>query len=620
MWEMNLMAGKNPSHTAQFYNSYDNREFSPSQVLARESGQNAMDAGRHLPELTDMNFHWLRVNGENKSSLLSLLDLKHPLQDRLEAYRENPKSKSFCTAVEKLFSDDEVEFLLIRDFNTCGLGGKWDRYERGDHFARLVCALNLDDKSDGDPNSGGSFGLGKTTYSNSSKIQTVLYHSVFSPSDDTAGVGRRLMTAGVYPSHDFDGRKYGGFAYCGPETETGSGEAMPFLDNEALELWDKICGFMNRDDLKRNEDQHGTDVLIFKPTINFKAVKTAIEDFYWPAIIDRKLHVSLFDVDGEMHHPNPIARKDLKPFINLHHRIKNNEKVDNETLVVEKLRKRREKNTGSVAFEAMAGPRDSNSLINTVALMRNTGMVINYAKLGADRFEQAIGVFVAAEDSYPFLVASENMAHSEWDKNSRRLDREFSEEGKEIIQWINNSIERRFQEFQKNLQPDASASRNEHGFFAQLMSSALKGSKGDSAPDPGPPSPASISLTRKSRIDNLSTWVLKITDNEHTPADEFKLKVKPSFSIAGDAKRIALKRREVLIKEKTGEVIDKGEKPEFEISFQKGSIFEALIELDAPGEHDYVVACHCLAAIEVRENTGEVDAEVNAVHSEGALA
>ena len=199
----------------------------------------------------------------------------------------------------------------------------------------------------------------------------------------------------------------------------------------------------------------------------------------------------------------------------------------------------------------------------------------------------------------------------------RRLVRAHGDEGMGIVKYINNAIRDRFQTFQKNLQPDTSMVRTEHGLFARLMSNVLKGRTGGDPVPPGPPNPASISIRRKRRDENLLIWTLKITDNEHTPDEEFLLQVNPSFAIAGDAKKIALKRREILVKHRNGNVLAEGTNPNFEIKFQKGSVCHVDLELSAPGERNYVVTCQCSAEIEVLEADNEETngtGELEAVH------
>ena len=60
------------------------------------------------------------------------------------------RNKLFTKSVQEFLEGNEIHAVLVRDYKTCGLGGRWDRYNKADHFAGLVCALNLDDKADGD--------------------------------------------------------------------------------------------------------------------------------------------------------------------------------------------------------------------------------------------------------------------------------------------------------------------------------------------------------------------------------------------------------------------------------------------------------------------------------------
>ena len=164
-----------------------------------------------------------------------------------------------------------------------------------------------------------------------------------------------------------------------------------------------------------------------------------------------------------------------------------------ETLVIEKLRKRNGLETGAIGLKA-ATPNESDPKLNTVALMRGTGMVINYMPVGDPRYEPVHGVYVAHPDVYPMLISSENAAHSAWETHSRRLLETFGTEGVEVVTAVLGSIKNRFQNFQKGLQPAVPKRSNVSGFFARLMNKALKGSTGNPQPDPGPPEPASVSL------------------------------------------------------------------------------------------------------------------------------
>ena len=96
---------------------------------------------------------------------------------------------------------------------------------------------------------------------------------------------------------------------------------------------------------------------------------------------------------------------------------------------------------GRFAFEAAEDYLARSNKTNCVAIMRGTGMVLNYIKIGSDRYERAIGLSHAHEDIYQYLIASENAAHSEWSENSWRLMQNHPAHGKDIVASLNNRIQ-----------------------------------------------------------------------------------------------------------------------------------------------------------------------------------
>ena len=155
---------------------------------------------------------------------------------------------------------------------------------------------------------------------------------------------------------------------------------------------------------------------------------------------------------------------------------------------------------GRIAFEAAEEDEAVSNKANCIALMRGTGMIINYVKLGSENYESAVGAFVAHDDVWDYLKMAENAAHSEWEPNARKLRQKFPEFGKELVESLNNRLGSRFSQFQKRLQPDVSSTRSESGLLARLLSSALAGGAGDLPPPDGTPNPVSISLTKSSAI------------------------------------------------------------------------------------------------------------------------
>lgn len=595
-WELNVMSGKNPVHTGQFLNSYDPRGFTQEEVVAREGAQNSMDAGRSIIGVTELEFHSLKVSGEAKREFLKMFNFEELLRERNNAFKLNPRNKFFSSNVDQFLDGDSIEALLIRDKNTCGLGGAYDKYSKYDHFARLVCATNLDDKADSDPNSGGSFGLGKTVYAKSSLINTVIYHSTFEPTTSSGGTGRRLMVSGTYPKHKYNGEDYGGFSYFGVEESPGSNTVAPFSNDAAEKKWNKLCELF-KTGAKRANDEHGTDILILMSNVDLEMIKKAVEDYYFPAVIQGSVNIKFIDQDGLISFPRPLDREDLDQFVRLMKEAQKAKDEKSDKREIASFQKFKGHKLGRFAYELAESDEAASQKNNCVAIMRGTGMIINYVKLGSEQYEPAVGAFVADEEIWPYLIAAENPAHSEWNENARRLQQDFPEFGKELVASLNNRLSSRFSQFQRSLQPDISSSRSETGMLARLLSSALSGNTGENSVPPGEPNPVALSLTQLNRDDRKSKWRLVISSNDHTPDETFKLKVIPTISLAGDARMIPIKHMDITINDSSGKIIKKGTKLEITESWSRGDSKEYSIHFDDPGNRNFVVQCKCIAAL-----------------------
>jgi hypothetical protein len=590
LWELNEMTGKIPNHTGGFLTGYDQREFTQEEVAARESCQNAMDAGRDTPGVTRVDFRMLRFSGKGKKELINRFKFNKLFDGRLEAIECEEKNKHFAIKIRELLAADSIQALLIRDYNTCGLGGAWNTYERQDHFARLVCAVNLDDKADVDDKSGGSFGLGKTAYAKSSAIRTVLYHSVFKPDARSGDTGRRLMATGIYPRHKFEDKNFGGFAFFGKPVSPDLSEAKPYEDGDAKDWWNFVASCANTE-IGRSDNEYGTDILVLMPNLDLQLILRAIEDYYFPAIIESRLSVREIDEEGVVYNPNIYARKELEQFIRLMQDAKKAEPVRTDTKEVAALNRIKDTKLGVIAFEAAAPETRSSSRANCVALLRGTGMVINYVKIGSDAYEPAVGVFTADAEIHKFLVASENAAHSEWSEHKLKLEEHYPGIGREIVKGVNARVRSRFASFQKDLQPDVVTSKSESGLLSRLLSSALAGSKGASGPVKTFNNPVSLHLTRRERVGNHSQWRLQVHENEHTPRDPFDLEIVPSISLAGDSRMVPIKRMEFTVKDEKGKLLHKGDKAKLMVRFKPGMVLDYTVEFANPGQHNYVVGC-----------------------------
>ena len=598
IWEVTEMEGKNPSHTGAFFHAHDPGDFSTAEVVARESAQNAIDAGRDVSRITELEFHEVCVSGAEKSRFVKLFKFEELLKSRMEVFSKNRVDQYFSENLQKFMDGDKISALLIRDFNTCGLGGAWDKHNVNDHFGRLVCNLSVADKADDDPNSGGSFGLGKTTYAKSSQIKTVLYHSTFEPTVESLDVNRRLMITGIYPKHRVGEKEYGGFAYFGESEKDKGTSAKPIEDESAKEMWNEVESLF-RVRTSREDSRFGTDVLILMSELNMGDIVKAIEDYYFPAVINGDISVKFFQRNSEPTIPNPKSREDLSQYIRLYDDATTNENESSETKLVKAFPKYKRLRLGRYAFQLADQDKTSSDKFHHIALMRGTGMVLNYAKIGSDRFEPAVGVFIANENVRPYLVKSENPAHSNWSQNSYRLQQAYPDDGKLVVHKLNTSIKSEFRRFQKSLQPDVLTPRNEGGMFSRFLAAALTGGSGDKPPPPGLPNLVSISLTHSSRNSKRSSWKLVIAPNEHTPSKPFSIKLVLSISIAGDSKNVAIKHKEFVVKDSKGKLL-KSPRGKLEISnkFSHKSKMRFTVEFANPGNQNYVLQCKCVTLTE----------------------
>jgi len=595
-WEFNLMEGKNPQHTAAFLNGYDERNFEPEEIAARESGQNSVDAGRDIEQkTTELVFQEITLNKEKKDKFLNLIKFDSSMRPRVDDFGKD--KIEFKKGLDSVFGDDDMKLLLIRDYGTCGLGGNWQEYERNDHFGRLVLALNLDDKAREDSNSGGSFGLGKTAYAKSSQVNTVFYHSVFEETERSNGANRRLMGTGIYPSHSYSGKKYGGFSYIGESIDKN--EVKPFENKDAESLWGKINDLCSAD-ISRNNDEYGTDVLILMSSLNLRKICTSIEEYYFPAILQKKLTVRFVENSGDQFFPNIRGREDLDQFVRLYEQAIIGKEIKEKELKVEGLRRYQGKRLGEFAIQRAEPDEEKSKRNNCLAIMRGTGMVINYLKVGGDQYESAVGVFIADKEIYEYLIPSENAAHSEWAENSSRLYGDYGEYGKDIVKKVNSNIKTKFRSFQKDLQPEVSYQRGDKGLLSKLLAQSLKGQKssGKNPPEKNFNNPVSLSLTKQGRDEDVSKWKLKISTNEFTPEDEsFSLQLLPSISLVGDSKKVPIKHMGFDI---TGDIeILNDAKPVIDINYHYGDSIELLISFPNPGRLNYMVECKCIAQGEV---------------------
>ena len=397
-------------------------------LLAREAIQNSVDAQSADEKVVKMRFAQRTLDRTTIERLVAdveLLDDTGPA----DRYHSNEKFKRglnsgnfFEAAVDDGIGSQKV--LFIEDYGTVGLGGPLQGFENPDaRYYNLVLGFGVEDTSES--HRGGSYGFGKSVYPRASNASTTAFYSVFEPSEETGGTHARLIVASIFHSHEFGGEVYNGRAWFG-KPDYDSQMCAPFVDNEAHELASRL-GFS-----KRGPEETGTSIMAFGSSIDMDDLRAAIEDNWWPRIVDGGLMCEL-ETDYEVvRSPDPPDRGDLHPFIRAYSIALSANHNEDEDELYHPFRRAQGLDLGACGFVAgdpadypTGGGNDDGVLEyrprnNAVALMRSPRMVVKYldARGGTD----VVGAYVASEAFDPILRLSEPATHERWSASSNRLE------------------------------------------------------------------------------------------------------------------------------------------------------------------------------------------------------
>lgn len=143
----------------------------PFASVARESGQNSLDARRTIP--VEMRFDVLSIPKDEYPALAQHVEAMTACRERAKAGQSEKEVDFFDRAIAVL-GEDEIKVLSISDANTTGLVGP---SVPGTPFHSLVKGAGISSKES--ETSGGSFGIGKNAAFAVSELQTVFYSTVY---------------------------------------------------------------------------------------------------------------------------------------------------------------------------------------------------------------------------------------------------------------------------------------------------------------------------------------------------------------------------------------------------------------------------------------------------------
>ena len=426
--------------------------FSGPGSLVKEGIQNAVDkiSNANLSEPGEIMITLHELTGAKKSAFLTDLcwqDLKkHVGSACLDG--QAPWQTQMIKRYDNIENIDKpLRVLTFSDYGPEGLKGD-DDFDDNSDFMRLCRSEHSTDHEK--DNRSGSKGLGKTVFWKNSGINTVIFGSLTkrNPSDETLSI--RLFGQSLLSSHTVDSRKHQSAGFFG---NLGRNEDQDC----AVSIWNDY-GITGSLMLDRNPstERSGTSVMIVDYQDEdhddscgedvISSLRDDVEKWFWPAlsswhgvppIVSVKLKFYLNHEEQQVQVATSDSYKEFRDAVtadptaavlsNLNDRA-SNDNIDVKVMKIDKDKSSVIDAKIGVRLCAVSSGTLKNELRNTVALLRNLTMVIQYEPLKfslADGIE-ACGVVITGyahgqEKSdaitHNFLRQCEPPAHDNWKYN-----------------------------------------------------------------------------------------------------------------------------------------------------------------------------------------------------------
>lgn len=451
-WYFEKIGKMGGAHDGAYRNPLGNSGLLREHRLAREAIQNSVDARRE-DGVVRVHFRKESVDKIRIDQIcedLSLLSDLGPVDRGLDPEKLGLAPGNFFDASLDAEQNSQ-QILFIEDYGTLGLGGKLSvSYGEDDRYYKLVLGFGVSD--DSEQARGGSFGFGKSVYPDASNVNTVVYYSVFDPTEETEHHHARLIVASIFKTHTYKNANYNGRAWFGNLVDDDF--CAPLLDDAAHEFADKL-GFR-----VRSETEYGTSMMILGSDLNLQEVRTGVENHWWPRLIDEELSVEFSDNREKLPPPAPGSKSELSSYIRCYQAASKQTRVDEGDIECRQFSKSDNLNTGWCAITVAdrdTFPEDNPALeptlypgINEVALIRSPKMVVSYQAVTGS--VDIVGVFVADNDIDWILKLSEPPDHTRWARDSNRLKEDSH---KTLVQGIPNRIKRVVDSLRRRVVGDA---------------------------------------------------------------------------------------------------------------------------------------------------------------------
>jgi len=448
-----------------YANTLKSQGMHPEHVLAREAIQNSVDAG--FGSKVAVRFRACAITGAKKMGFIEHADLKC-IAARAQALE--------LVGTNCLQSLDKpkvpLRLLFVEDYNAEGLSG--GAHDKGSNFYRLLLSLGDRTKNRSGHGTGGSYGFGKSVYSSSSAIQTIFAYTRFSTPEGIEQT--RLFGCGYFASHDFKKETYSGRAWLGtkPDKDSQGRVIVDPFEGEAADALASELGFT-----KREKGERGTSILIVDAEVDVAAIVRGVEDWWWPRLVENKLDVEVYDVDGTLYHPKPKKNDDLKPFIEAFDIARGRAEAKNGSQKFFRPNAEDGVPLGTCGFVVVPVDANGSTVVtgercNTVALIRAPLMVVAY-KSFSETSPQVVGAYVASDVQEVDLALkqSEPPAHDRWDPESTNL-RDESGKSRKLVVAVLNRVKGGLKRFQSEAAPPTSAKQRRLTLLERALGSYFK--------------------------------------------------------------------------------------------------------------------------------------------------
>ena len=597
-WEFLEQPEKMGMATNLFVKTLSQSDFTNEAILAREALQNCKDARPKDSTLpAQVTIKKRDLDGQAVKKMSELLNLGE-CADRAEHLSDQGRREDFA---QLLNGEVPLSTLEIADENTIGLGGRWDGNTEHDHFSRLVINLGASLKEEG----GGSFGFGKTVFAKQSKLNLVIYYSVFEPTDDTDQAHARLMAVWLMKPHNYNGKKQTGFAFLGQPNPENKDTVQPFIDDDAHKIAEDL-GIT-----RRSPDNLGTTVMVIDCDPSMKEIAESVERYWWPSIHDKALSIRVLDNDALIS-VKPSKNPCVAPYLTAYRGLQTDRPSGQDTKTYANGTKAREfrrlghRKLGWLAMQTLTELEaklwkehesersdDESIQVGGVARMRpGSGMIISYQAEATSQSRPCIALFQSAEVIEQFLRISEPPTHDRWNSGEPRLndpehfkDKDFEPDlGRKIVSAVNNRITNQLRDFQKDEPDPAPPPEYKLKALESLLAKLMNAGNQEKAVPPGPPKPFSVSVIPKRRESKgilKDEADIKVKLNDDYPNDSLDIKLDITRDLIGvqSSERPVGRLNCTVVDQESGESIN-GEFVEFSLTLKKGEV----VKLHATGD------------------------------------